>query len=71
MRSVLVHLSDRQITTRMNDMRLWLDSRRFEPSIFTCEATEHGFVARIGFKLDAEAEAFAREFEGRVSSSGA
>ena len=46
----------------MTRMRTWLDSRRFEPTVFRCDHIAGAVVIRIDFTVEAEADAFAREF---------
>jgi hypothetical protein len=59
----------------LQDMRLWLDGRGFEPSTFTCHDLNPGMRIEVSFKFGEEAEAFARRFGGslphRASSAGA
>jgi hypothetical protein len=59
-----VRLSDDDFGQRLKDMRLWLDSRRFEPSAFTYFYLDPGMMVRVCFNADGEAEAFAEQFEG-------
>jgi len=54
------------LTARMTEIREWLDHRRFEPSTFRHTFTKSGLLFHVDFKLQAEAELFARDFEGRV-----
>jgi hypothetical protein len=54
------------LTARMTEIRLWLDHRRFEPTTFRHTFTGSGLVFHVEFRLQPEAELFAREFEGRV-----
>jgi hypothetical protein len=51
---------------RMTTMRLWLDHNRCEPNMFRCTHTGVGIVCRVEFKAEAEADAFARAFDGKV-----
>jgi hypothetical protein len=53
------------LTARMTAMREWLDHRHFEPSTFRHTFTEFGLLFQVYFKLQTEAEMFAREFDGR------
>jgi hypothetical protein len=53
-----------QFVERMNEMRTWLDSRRFEPSVFRYDHVEGGVVIHVEFTAEDEATAFASEFGG-------
>jgi outer membrane lipoprotein-sorting protein len=53
----------------MQDMRLWLDARRIAPSRFTSTEAGGYLVVRTEFQVDAEAEAFADSFAGRMASN--
>ena len=55
-----------QLSAWLNEMRVWLDERRFEPSQFLYDTTREGVVVFVDFKEAAEAEAFARQFGGRT-----
>jgi len=59
-------LDEEALTARMTAMREWLDHCRFEPSTFRYTFTSPGILFNVGFKLEAEATAFAQEFRGRV-----
>jgi hypothetical protein len=58
-----------ELSSAMHNMRLWLDSRRFEPSSFQMRLSGRNRVGLLRFKSRAEAEAFAVEFEGTVISA--
>jgi hypothetical protein len=47
-------------------MRVWLDQHGYEPSTFTYFFFDPGMKIRVTFKIDREAEAFAREFGGSL-----
>ena len=47
-------------------MRTWLDSRRFEPAGFRYDHVDGAVVIRVDFSVETEANAFAREFSGRL-----
>jgi len=49
---------------RMNEMRTWLDSRHFEPSVFRYDHVAGGVLIHVEFAVEAEAAAFASEFGG-------
>jgi hypothetical protein len=58
----------------LQDMRLWLDGRGFEPSTFTYHDLNSGMSIEVSFKFGEEAKAFARRFGGslryRASNAG-
>jgi hypothetical protein len=58
-----VHIDD--IGFRMEQMWVWLDQRRFEPTTFRYEFAPHGIICRVDFSIEAEAAAFATAFEGK------
>lgn len=57
-------LGDEDFTKRLQEMRVWLDVHRYDPSRFTYFCVDPGMVVRVLFTVDAEAEAFASEFGG-------
>jgi len=61
-------ISEQDFTDQMNTMRAWLDHRRCQPSAFRFADSEQG-VCRVHFEAESEAEAFAREFSGRLLSA--
>jgi outer membrane lipoprotein-sorting protein len=61
---VSVELPD--VTLRMSEMRMWLDTKRVEPLRFRIEAVDGRNVAWIAFGALSEAEDFASHFEGRL-----
>jgi hypothetical protein len=63
MRTTEVHLPDENdLAGRLTDMRIWLDKHRYEPSTFTYFFLDPGMKICVAFKLAAEAEVFAQEF---------
>ena len=58
-------ISEQDFTERMNAMRAWLDHRRCQPSAFRIAGPDQS-VCRVYFEAESEAEAFAREFGGRL-----
>jgi hypothetical protein len=54
-------------TARMSVMREWLDHHRYEPSTFRYTFIATGMLFRVEFKIEAEARAFAQEFDGCVA----
>jgi hypothetical protein len=55
-----------QFIERMNEMRTWLDSRHFEPTVFRYDHVADGVVIHIEFPLEDQATAFASEFGGTL-----
>jgi hypothetical protein len=53
------------LTEQMATMREWLDHQRFEPTVFRYTFTSPGIVFRVEFKVEAEAVAFAKAFDGQ------
>ena len=66
MQTAEVRISDEDFGQRLKDMRLWLDGRRFEPSVFTYFYLDPGMMVRVTFDSDEQAEAFADEFGGSL-----
>jgi hypothetical protein len=66
MRTVEVSLQPSELSRLMAAMRIWLDERRFEPSIFSCHECAAGVLMRVDFKAADEAEAFAQRFGGCI-----
>ena len=55
----------------MNAIRTWLDHRKIQPESFRSVAETGDSVSfEIGFKSQAEAHLFRREFDGAASGSG-
>ena len=50
----------------MSRMRTWLDSQHFEPATFRYNHVDGAVVIRVEFSAEQEADAFAREFGGRM-----
>jgi hypothetical protein len=64
---VEIVVSEDGLPERMNQMRVWLDHRRYAPSRFrVSDAGEQSTGCRVYFEAEAEAAAFARQFDGRV-----
>lgn len=69
MRIVEIDLVADELFDQMAAMRMWLDRRRWEPSIFSCRENGASVLLRIEFKVPQEGEEFARRFGGRVSDA--
>jgi hypothetical protein len=52
------------LADQMGDMRIWLDRHKVEASGFRVEGT----LARLTFRVEAEAEGFASRFAGRMNA---
>jgi hypothetical protein len=55
-----------QFVERMNDMRIWLDGHRFEPTVFRYDHVDGAVAIHVEFAVEAEAAAFASEFGGKL-----
>lgn len=62
---------DDALADTMGSMRIWLDHRRFEPTLFRYNFGVPGCVLHIEFPLEAEAAQFAAAFGGHVVSPAA
>lgn len=67
MRTVEIQLRPDELPGAMGAMRIWLDERRFEPSVFSCHngGNADSVLLRIDFRVAAEGDAFAERFNGR------
>ena len=59
-----------ELSTIMGRVREWLDGHRYEPDAFRCSTDEMTVTCRLEFKLESEAIACARAFDGEVTSMG-
>lgn len=59
-----------ELSTMMARVREWLDAQHFEPDAFRCITDETTVTCRLEFKLESEAIACARAFDGEVRSLG-
>jgi hypothetical protein len=57
---------DSALSDRMEEMRMWLDERHFEPANFRYSFGLPGIVCRVDFPVEQEATAFAGAFEGKL-----
>ncbi|MGH7044894.1 MAG: hypothetical protein ACREE2_00720 [Stellaceae bacterium] len=71
MRTVVLPLKAAELSTQMATMRIWLDQHRFEPSNFVCRDSSAGVVVCVAFEVADEADAFARQFRGRIDRAPA
>ena len=60
MQTAEVRISDDDFGSRLKDMRLWLDGRRFEPSAFIYFYLDPGMMVRVSFNVDDEARRLPR-----------
>lgn len=51
---------------RMTEMRVWLDSQRYEPLVFRYVGAGSAVLVRVDFAAEDEARGFATQFSGRV-----
>jgi hypothetical protein len=65
---VEVRLNSVNLLRDMADMRIWLDRYRIDGTGFSCLSHPDGMLARVTFKKQSQAEAFAARFAGRVVS---
>ncbi len=66
MQTAEMRMSDDDFGQRLKDMRLWLDGRQFEPSVFTYFYLDPGMMVRVSFDSGEQAEAFADQFGGSL-----
>lgn len=66
MQTAEVRISDDDFGQRLKDMRLWLEGRQFEPSVFTYFYLDPGMMVRVSFDSGEQAEAFADQFGGAL-----
>lgn len=64
MATVIIPLEAGEIQTRMQEIRLWLDSNGLQSALFTYELQTLRALARLRFVGRKHAEAFATEFAG-------
>lgn len=64
--TVQVRLGEANLVARMSEMRLWLDSHRYEPDLFQHRTEPGGAVLRVDFKVESEAFEFAEAFGGSI-----
>jgi len=67
--SVEVRLNPLDLSSHMTDMRVWLDSHGVDGTGFSYAEHIHGATARVSFNMQAQAEAFAARFSGRIVHS--
>ena len=61
-----IRTPEADFATEMTRMRTWLDSRRFEPTVFRYDHVDGAVVIRVDFSVPEQAAAFAREFGGKL-----
>jgi hypothetical protein len=67
MLTVEIRFATGELREQMAAMRIWLDERRWEPSVFSSRDDGRGVRVHIAFKNSGEGEAFARRFGGRLN----
>lgn len=71
MPTVEIRVSSSQLFKHMSEMRGWLDSQRFEPSLFKSTGLGAETTITVVLGTSAEAEAFAKLFAGSITSTPA
>ena len=71
MQMVLVTSDEIYVWRKMQEMRKWLDSHRFEPSRFAYRVEGERALVEVTFTADREAAVFANAFKGTVTSAAA
>jgi hypothetical protein len=66
MYTVEIDLGGSDLREQMNEMREWLDERRFEPTLFNWDRNGGGMLLSVAFKATEEARAFANRVAGRL-----
>jgi hypothetical protein len=69
MRAVEIFLNRTDLRDQMGAMRVWLDERKYETSVFNYHQDNGGIVLTVIFDLPEEAEAFANRFAGRLTGN--
>ena len=64
MRTVIVRLSGEDFSTTIVRMRDWLEKNRCEPTGYRYDQDEDAVVVSVDFTVNAQAEAFAKRFDG-------
>ena len=70
MHTVEILLNQTDLRDQMSAMRVWLDERRYETSVFNYHQDIGGILLIVGFGLAKEAEAFANRFGGGLAGAG-
>ena len=69
MHTVEILMNRTDLRDQMGAMRVWLDERRYEISVFNYHQDNGGIVFTVVFDLAEEAEAFANRFAGRLAGN--
>lgn len=64
MYAVEIHVPRGELSRQMSEMRIWLDSNRFESSTFSCRDADYGVLVSVEFRAARQAAAFAERFAG-------
>lgn len=62
-------LDEEQLARTMENMRTWLDHKKFDATTFRYSFVRPGIVLRIDFPAEPEARAFAEAFGGKVAAA--
>ena len=66
MYAVEIHVPRGELSRQMSEMRIWLDSNRFESSTFSCRDADYKVLVSVEFRVARQAAAFAERFAGRA-----
>jgi len=69
MHTVEILLNRSDLRDQMGAMRVWLDERRYETSVFNFHQDNGVIVVTVVFDLPEEAKAFAYRFAGRLAGN--
>src|SRR6516162_4751196 len=69
MHTVEILMNRTDLRDQMGTMRVWLDERRYETSVFNYHQDDGEIVLTVAFELAEEAEAFANRFAGRLAGN--
>ena len=69
MHTVEILMNRTDLRDQMGTMRVWLDERRYETSVFNYHQDDGEIVLTVAFDLAEEAEAFANRFAGRLAGN--
>lgn len=63
MHTVAIRLSAAAFSEEMKAMRVWLDERKLQPSIFEYQDVGNYLAVKVSFKARAEAEIFEKKYK--------
>jgi hypothetical protein len=65
MRIVTIRLSGEGFSTAIVGMRDWLEKHRYEPTAYRYDQKQDTVLVSVDFTVDAQAQAFAKRFDGQ------